>query len=829
MQPAACWPENTEKNDHKLHTMRAFDRIGILLRAILVACVAIFPCREAAAQKYSYGIDSTLDAHATAKIRARMDSIRKTRPTVALVLSGGGAKGAAHIGVLRYLEEIDMPVDLIVGTSMGGLIGGFYSAGHSSAVIDSAIRKIDWNMALSDKVPLRHMSYAEKSYKRRYNISMPFYYASEEKRQKGGLNRKLRNVVDQFDDLRLGAEDEAGKTISFKDRILTSLPSGLVTGQNVNNLFSSYTVGYHDDCAFWNLPIPFVCVATEMVSSKPKVWYSGKINTALRSTMAIPGLFTPVRTEGMVLLDGGMRNNYPTDIARKLGADYVIGVDLSEGYKEYDDLKNLTDIVMQGIDMLGRASYEQNTEIADVTIKPDISGYNMLSFEPESIDDLIARGEASAQAQDEGLMDILLKTGDPGISRNGKSAVNINIEPVEISNIEFSGISKEEASSILSRLKLGSRDKITSGDIEEMVAALYGTRYFDYVTYELLGREEPYTLHFLCKKGPVNQLGLAARMDSDEIVSVLLNVGLNIHNVNGHALELSGKIGTNPYASLHYYYRTEEGPAINVTVTAKNVDRNKFSFGTNLFNVQYFNERNEVYLSNIRWINLDINLGMRSDYYKVGSLMSGSGSDDSGIVSFRRNNYLSAFLSGNLDTLDDYYFPTSGLGMSLDYSWVFGAIPEKIKAFHSIQFGVRTVANLGENVALLPYAHLRMLLGPEIALPYINVAGGRMAGRYLDQQIPFVGITNAAAMEKMLAVAGAGIRTKIFKNNYITAIVNVGDSAPTVREMGKSSSLFFGAGLEYSYNSILGPIKADIHWSDIDRKVGFYLSLGLDF
>ena len=167
--------------------------------------------------------------------------------------------------------------------------------------------------------------------------------------------------------------------------------------------------------------------------------------------------------------------------------------------------------------------------------------------------------------------------------------------------------------------------------------------------------------------------------------------------------------------------------------------------------------------------------------------------------------------------------------MSLDYSWVFGAIPEKIKAFHSIQFGVRTVANLGENVALLPYAHLRMLLGPEIALPYINVAGGRMAGRYLDQQIPFVGITNAAAMEKMLAVAGAGIRTKIFKNNYITAIVNVGDSAPTVREMGKSSSLFFGAGLEYSYNSILGPIKADIHWSDIDRKVGFYLSLGLDF
>ena len=126
-----------------------------------------------------------------------------------------------------------------------------------------------------------------------------------------------------------------------RDNLLGSLPSGFATGQNVNNIFSSLTVGYQDYMDFMDLPIPFVCVATEMVTAKPKIWYEGKLNTALRSTMSIPGVFAPVKVDGMVLVDGGMRDNYPTDLAKEMGADIIIGVDLSSGFRDYSRLNNL--------------------------------------------------------------------------------------------------------------------------------------------------------------------------------------------------------------------------------------------------------------------------------------------------------------------------------------------------------------------------------------------------------------------------------------------------------------------------------------------------------
>lgn len=796
---------------------------------ITVLCLILHGSDILNAQEYSYGIDPQKDERAVKIIRARMDSIEKHRPTVALVLSGGGAKGASHIGVLRYLESIQMPIDLIVGTSMGGLIGGFYSAGHSSAVIDSAIRRIDWGVTLSDRIPRKHISYSEKMYKRRYNLSVPFYYAQEKGENKKGVNHKIKSVVNQLDDIHLGMEEDDGLIKNVKENIMSSLPSGFVYGQNVNNLFTSYTVGYHDELPFWELPIPFVCVATEMVSSKPKIWYSGKLNDALRSTMAIPGLFTPVRTDGMVLLDGGMRNNYPTDIARDLGADYVIGVDLSEGYKDYEEIRNLLDIMMQGVDMLGRASYEKNTDLTDVTIKPDISQYNMLSFDAESIDDLIHRGEQAAISVGDELMAIKEKVGDQGMTFQAAPAKNLSLHSVKIDTITVSGLSPEEGKMLLNRLKVDVDENMTKDEIEEIVASMYGTRSFDSVRYELLGENEPYKLNFICKKGPINQVGISARMDSDEIVSVLLNLGFNVHNVSGNALELTGKLGTNPYAKLHYYYRTNAGPTINVTAAAKYVAKNKFSFGEDLFNVEYINQRNEVYMSNIRWINLDLNIGVRYDYFRVGSLMQEGGNSDESIVNFDKNIYLSSFLNGKADTFDDGYFPNHGFSLGVDYSWVFGGLHEKIKAFHYAQFNFKTVANLGGVVSVLPFANARLLFGEEIPTPYVNVIGGRLAGRYLDQHIPFMGVTNSAAVSKYLAIVGAELRARVYKNNYISAIVNVGDSAPTFKDMTKMSSAFIGAGLEYSYNSIVGPIRADIHWSSLTKSVGCYLSLGFDF
>ena len=271
-------------------------------------------------------LDAPGDKENIAAIKARLDEVRKRRPTVALVLSGGGAKGAAHVGAMHYLDSLGVPVDLVVGTSIGGLVGGMYAIGYDVDLVDSLFVNMDWNMALSDKLPRKYVTYSERRYREKYLLSIPFYYKSSDFREKRESDARFA-VDTRREELHLGADDGADATKLIRENLLGSLPSGFVFGQNVNNLISSLTVGYQDSISFASLPKPFVCVASDLVSGKAKVWYSGKLNTALRSTMSIPGLFAPVKTGGMVLVDGGMRNNYPTDIARQLGADFIIGID----------------------------------------------------------------------------------------------------------------------------------------------------------------------------------------------------------------------------------------------------------------------------------------------------------------------------------------------------------------------------------------------------------------------------------------------------------------------------------------------------------------------
>ena len=784
---------------------------------------ALLVCAAVLAQPLSYGLDAKLDAAHIAAFRARMDSIRASRPTVALVLSGGGAKGAAHVGVIRYLEELGVPVDMVLGTSMGGLVGGLFASGYNAAQMDSIIRNIDWNVALSDRVPRDYISYSENKYKEKYVLSVPFYYS---KKDLAGESEVFEGTGQRYEDLHLGSD---AKDASLTSGMLGSLPSGFVYGQNVGNIFSSLTIGYQDEMDFLDLPIPFVCVATEMVTGTAKVWYSGKLNTALRSTMSIPGLFTPVKEHGMVLVDGGMRNNYPTDLAYMLGADLVIGVDLHTDYLGYEGLNNLYDIIMQTTDMLGRESYEHNFRHTEITVKPDLEGYNMLSFSKDAIDDILQRGYDAAVGQKENLLALKELTYGDTLRLSAPPAFNLDKRAVEVDGVEIDGVSDRDSRYLLGQLKINAGEKLTREEIEDAEATIYGTKAFDYVTYELRGDEEPYRLHFNCKKGPIHQIGAGARFDTEEIVAVLLNVGLNVHNLWGHALDFTAKVGTNPYADLHYYYKPVKGPTLNLDLKYSFVDRNKFAIGDNRLKLTYHNFRTDIFLSNIRWSRIDIKGGVRNDWFNLSSTMVEKGDE----YSFQgaNNSYVSAFLSGRADTFDDGYFPTGGFRFGVDYSWVFAGLMEKIQPFHTVKLDFKSAVHVGGPVTLLPFAAVRLALSPTIIpVPFINVAGGRMAGRYLDQQIPFIGVNNAVAMDPMLAIAGFDLRVRLFKDNYLTAIVNVGDDAPAFRDwFGPSSRGFIGAGLEYAYDSFIGPIRADIHWSSITGHIGAYFSLGFDF
>ena len=788
-------------------------RLLILLLLCLVAGTA-----------QARGIDPKADSVAVVQMRQRMESIRKHRPTVALVLSGGGAKGAAHIGVIRYIESLGIPVDMVLGTSMGGLIGGLYSLGYTTDQMDTLIRNIDWKWAFSDELSREYISYTDAKYKEKYMISIPFYYEKDYYKMKVADEYRF-DPVRRHAALHIGADNEHGSEM-FKSNLLGSLPSGYIYGQNVSNLISSLTIGYQDSLDFKEFPIPYVCVAADMVSGKAKVWHSGKMNTAMRSTMSIPGIFAPVRVDGMVLVDGGLRDNYPTSLAREMGADIIIGVDLSQARKTYLEVNNLGDIIGQGIDMLGRDAFDRNVDVPDVKIKPMLREYNMMSFNPVSIDTMIVRGYEAAAAQDSLLREVAARTAGKYSPMPKKPALGMTADSLVIANVDIRGVLPREKELLKDRLHLKYGQKISMDDLDHIVAQIYGTQAYDYVTYELLGKDEPFDLVINCKKGPIHQFGLGVRADTEEIVSVLLNIGLNAHKLHGHMFDLTAKISANPYVNLHWSYDMPKIPTLNGSVSVRWTDLGLLNFGNNRLSFNYLSAKQELYLSNIKWKQVDVKGGLRNEIVSVRNIKSQMPGDyDSKLLS---NDFVSAFIDAGTYTFDDGYFPTRGVDAGLSYTWTFTGFPNRFHNFHTLTADAKVVIPAGDIFAFIPSFNFRFLLGKDIPIPYFNAVGGSLASRYVDQQMPFVGVTHLSAMKNILTVFRTDFRFRMARNHYIKAIVNYARDSDAFKDYGKGLG-YFGAAAEYSFDTIFGPLSANVHWSNMTGKVGFYISAGYNF
>lgn len=788
------------------------------LLVLVVLCMTAF-------QVSARSIDPKGDSAAIARVRVKMDEIRKHRPTVALVLSGGGAKGAAHVGAIKYIEQLGIPVDMVLGTSIGGLVGGLYSLGYPIETVDSLMKSMDWNWVLSDELSRDYISFTDMRYKEKYMISIPFYY------EKDYYNMKLAEEY-RFDDLNrhehldIGADNKQGSDI-LRRNLLGSLPSGFVYGQNVSNLISSFTIGYQDSTAFSEFPIPFACVASDMVSGKTKIWHSGKINDAMRSTMSIPGLFAPVRIDGMVLVDGGLRDNYPTALARRMGADIIIGVDLSQKPKSYIEVNNLADILSQGVDMMMRDSYEENVKIPDVKIKPFIPEYNMMSFNSDAIEVIMERGYEAASAQDSLLQIIARSTAGKYTPVVKQKAFDFHADSLIIADVDIKGVLPKEKALLKDKLHLKFGQKISRKDLDHIVAQIYGTQAYDYVTYELLGDSEPFRLVFTCRKGPVHQFGLGVRADTEEIVSVLLNVGLNTHKLYGHSWDLTGKISANPYVQAKWAFDGPKFPTVNVAASVRWTDLNTLNLWEHKLGFRFLHARQEAYFSNMTWRRVDFNAGLRNEVFRIRNIKS---EDILGDYDFDQlnNDFVSLFAVGRTDTFDDGHFPTKGVKAYAGYAWTFAGFPKDFNNFHTISAGVKGVVPVGDVFAFIPYGNLRFLLGHEVPVAYFNAIGGSLQGRYVDQQMPFMGVTNLWAMKNLLTMAGMDFRFKLYRNHYLSGIVNYArdcDHFDTYLEgLG-----YFGAGVEYAYDTIFGPLKANIHWSNMTNKVGFYISAGYNF
>ena len=379
----------------------------------------------------------------------------------------------------------------------------------------------------------------------------------------------------------------------------------------------------------------------------------------------------------------------------------------------------------------------------------------------------------------------------------------------------------------MDRLHLKFGQKISRNDLDHIVAQIYGTQAYDFVTYELLGDSEPFKLVLNCKKGPVHQFGLGVRADTEEIVSVLINLGINSHRLYGHTYDLTGKISANPYLQLKWSYDVPKIPTLNATASVRWTDMSMLNFGTNRLSLSFLHASQELYMSNIKWNWFDIKAGIRNDIFDIRNVKAEQILGDYDFSQLA-NDFVSLMADARSDTFDDGYFPTKGFTVGLGYKWTFAGFPKNIHNFHTVTADAKVVAPIGSRFALIPYLNARMLFGQDVPVAYFNALGGSLAGRYVDQQIPFIGITNLSAMKNILTVFGMDMRVRLARNHYLTGIVNYARDCDSFIGYGKGLG-YFGAGIEYAFDTIFGPIKGNLHWSNITNKVGVYLSAGFDF
>ena len=809
------------------------------------------------------------DSIAFAKVRARMDSIRRYRPTVGLVLAGGGARGLAHLGVIKLMEELGIPVDVVTGTSMGGLVGGLYALGYKHAQLDSMVRAIEWPVMMSDNIPDEYISYELQKYREKFILRIPHHYDDED------LADRIKNqrIVDK-----MAAESNSSSTDMLNEsisRMGLGMPDGFLYGLNVRNMLSSVSVGYQDSISFADLPIPYACVATDLYAMAPTYWTSGNITDALRSTMAIPFYFRAVRQNGEVLLDGGMRNNYPVDIAKAMGADIIIGSDMAI-HRELNELNTPADFLMQTITLLASSANGPARKMLDLGVHHELKGYTMLSFDDASVDDIIDQGYQNAlKSKDlfESIAKAVANKTLPDVSRHAP-AVNLAQGKVRVSEIRFEGIGEHEKDRIHYKDDIPADGLYDRAIVERLLNDIYGTNAFESVTYLMEGNEEPYVLVFKCQKGQTNDFAIGLRADTDETVAIAIHYGLGTRRLTGMRMMADLKLGTNPGFSVDWGTKSRIGlPSYGIIARANLMNALLGWMGDTDYKL--FTTAVDGYLEDTQMRHGNVRVGLTAEMTPYLHLL---GNNRLSVGWDWKSYWLSGFMNMKYDTLDDSYFPDRGVRFAMNGRYMFHGRslnltlndvwydlddtldgspeenarvvrtrsdesdgpgpevpdeffePKPVPLYGSFMASAQAAFTIGENFTILPVVYFGWNSTSDVYMhpQHAVVVGGFMPGRYAERQIPFFGFpAGFRSTASFTLVPQLDLRYRFLRKNYVTVRAGSFYRDDTLKNVF-SSGWINAFGAELSRQSVVGPLRMAVQWCSITGLTA-YFSVGFDF
>jgi NTE family protein len=722
--------------------------------------------------------------------------LKKEDIKVGLVLSGGGAKGLAHIGVLKVLDSLGVRVDYVAGTSMGAIIGSLYAAGYSGKELDSVFKALDFDILISDNLPRKSKAFYERNNSERYAVTLPFE--------------------------------------GFKIK----LPSALSRGQNVYGLISKLTLNVNDVDDFSKLPIPFFCIATNAETGKEVILDKGVLAQAVMASGALPTLFQPVMIDNQMLIDGGVVNNYPVDELKEKGIDIIIGVDVQDGLATREELTSAPDVLMQINNFRTINDMKTKVKKTDIYIKPNIKDFNVVSFSEGG--EIINKGKEAAIFNLNSLKNLVLKqTQKPKEVIKKPTHDSINVKAIIIKGNE-----KYSRAYILGKLKLKGNEKVSYKKFNEGINNLIATNNFDYFQYQFKKAEDKvgYNLIAQLTETEVNTfLKLGIHYDKLYKSAALVNFTKKRLFFNNDIATLDIILGDNVRYNFEYFIDKGFYWSIGVKSRYNQLNKNVNAqlllndsqnvSGLNKADAELQDQTNQIYLQTLFRKDFALSLGLEHKRLEIKSETFSLNSSTDEFI-FEKTDYLSAFGNLKLDTYDNKYFPKRGVYFNGDAQTYFYAssFNSDFKNFSIVKADMGYAFSFSDKLAFNLQTSGGFKIGNN-STKTLDFALGGYGSNLINNFIPFLGYDFISLVGNSFVKASLSADYEIFKKNHITLEGNWANIDDNIFKTGEWLTLpdYRGYALGYAIDTFIGPIQVKYSYSPEQKKSVWFFNLGFWF
>lgn len=720
---------------------------------------------------------------------------------VGLVLSGGGAKGLAHIGVLKVIEESGVKIDYIGGTSMGAIIGALYAAGYSATELDSIFQNTDFTNLIQDNLPRSAKTFYEKEDSERYALTLP------------------------FNDFKI------------------SFPQALSGGQKIYNELVRLLYHVKDIREFDKLPIPFLCVATNVETGEEVLLKQGYLPEAILASGTFPSLFEPSEIDGAILIDGGVVNNYPIKEVKEMGANVLIGVDVQHGLANRESLLSATEVLLQINNYRTVKDMVKKSKETDIYIQPNIEKYSVIAFDLGK--NIVRSGEIAANQKYAELKELAIRQQRPEIE---KKRIVVK-DSLTINGLVLKGNNDYSRSYIKGKLRLNLEEEMSFEKLQQGINNLAATGNFRSIRYELVEdgpdavdlimnlRENPNKtflrmgLHYndLYKSGALINLTQKNLFLDDDVFSFDFILGDKLRYNFQYYLDKGfyWSFGVN---SRYNDFDHEVG----TSVIASNFNSSDIS-NVNTVNLDVADLTNQAYVQTVWAEEFALSLGIEHKFLKYSTKTIGETLMDetsSNRIIFDKSNYFSTYGQLTLDTYDDKYFPTRGLYFDGDfhlylYSTDFN---NNFKEFSVAKARMGVAFPLMKNVSLNLETEGGFKLGKSEVTSFDFVLGG-YGTNLINNFIPFLGYDFLSLVGNSFVKAHGRVDYEFLPKNHVLLAADFSRVDDDIFRTGQwfKRPDYSGYALGYGWESFIGPVEVMYSWSPEVRTANVFFSIGYWF